>query len=680
MPGPSLHPLVASVGLLAAAASAQSLNIDFDEFPGEAGSAPLATFGGALGQPGLWNAVPASGRGQIELLDLTGTSRGVMYDRIGGEGGFTFDSPNTTGEYHFLLDDLIDVGFVGGSMQIRLTGLVPGRYRVITYAISPDNPTTDRTSISITNALGNNPQLIGGSMPVNAFAGGITHADHTVDVASGFLLIQATATMNYGSVNGLQIALVSPRRLYVKPDAPPGGDGTGWPLAYRTLGEALARAAASQDTVKEIWVARGTYRPSETDPAATFTIPRGVRVYGGFEGTETSLSRRDPVVFRTILSGQLSGGARSRRVAVIDAGPSPYLHPVAALDGLTIEDGGTGAADTGGVRIIGEGELLRCTLRGHTGGALRVDGAATLVLCDFLANSGGDGAAISASGFVTAVDCMLHANTAAGTGGAIYLGGGGELTGTAIWGNTAAQGGGAFAAAGSLTLTNCTIALNQAGSGGGVVVGAATGLAIHNSVIFGGRESGPNPAPLREQNLSVAAWPSGIVGSQNLVEGYTSGPLLLTSGADPVFVDVLGPDGLPRSGDENVSLNTGSPAIDAGDTPRLPRDSFDLDYDGDTNEPLSRDAANQERLTDDEATPDTGCCTAPVVDLGAIEFTPPLLCPADFNQDGGVDGQDVEAFFLVWQEGESRADVNHDGGVDGADVETFYIAWEAGGC
>lgn len=55
-------------------------------------------------------------------------------------------------------------------------------------------------------------------------------------------------------------------------------------------------------------------------------------------------------------------------------------------------------------------------------------------------------------------------------------------------------------------------------------------------------------------------------------------------------------------------------------------------------------------------------------------------CFADFNQDGGVDGQDVEAFFIAFSEGESNADINQDGGVDGQDVEAFFISWEAGGC
>jgi glucose/arabinose dehydrogenase len=57
-----------------------------------------------------------------------------------------------------------------------------------------------------------------------------------------------------------------------------------------------------------------------------------------------------------------------------------------------------------------------------------------------------------------------------------------------------------------------------------------------------------------------------------------------------------------------------------------------------------------------------------------------VLCPADFNQDGGVDGADIEAFFTAWAAGDSAGDVNRDGGVDGADIEAFFIPWEAGGC
>ena len=58
-------------------------------------------------------------------------------------------------------------------------------------------------------------------------------------------------------------------------------------------------------------------------------------------------------------------------------------------------------------------------------------------------------------------------------------------------------------------------------------------------------------------------------------------------------------------------------------------------------------------------------------------------CPAcvpDFNQDGGVTGEDIGAFFFAWEASDPCADVNQDGGVTGEDVEFFFSVWEAGGC
>lgn len=57
---------------------------------------------------------------------------------------------------------------------------------------------------------------------------------------------------------------------------------------------------------------------------------------------------------------------------------------------------------------------------------------------------------------------------------------------------------------------------------------------------------------------------------------------------------------------------------------------------------------------------------------------PYVLCLGDFNRDGGVDGDDVRAFFEAWEFGHPGADLNRDGGTDGGDVEVFFVAWEAG--
>ncbi|MEY3232609.1 MAG: hypothetical protein RL689_2698 [Planctomycetota bacterium] len=56
------------------------------------------------------------------------------------------------------------------------------------------------------------------------------------------------------------------------------------------------------------------------------------------------------------------------------------------------------------------------------------------------------------------------------------------------------------------------------------------------------------------------------------------------------------------------------------------------------------------------------------------------FCAADFNGDGGIDGGDIEAFFVAWEAGDGAADVNEDGGIDGGDVQEFFTLWEAGGC
>lgn len=55
-------------------------------------------------------------------------------------------------------------------------------------------------------------------------------------------------------------------------------------------------------------------------------------------------------------------------------------------------------------------------------------------------------------------------------------------------------------------------------------------------------------------------------------------------------------------------------------------------------------------------------------------------CAADFNQDGGVTGDDVSAFFFEYESGATCADVNIDGGITGDDVAVFFMTFEAGGC
>ncbi len=103
------------------------------------------------------------------------------------------------------------------------------------------------------------------------------------------------AMMMVGHVVGQQI-------IYVDDSAQGANDGTSWANAYVDLQSALGQAQSGD----QIWVAAGTYRPSaDADRTKYFELKDGVKLYGGFAGTESSLSERDWRTNVTELSGDI---------------------------------------------------------------------------------------------------------------------------------------------------------------------------------------------------------------------------------------------------------------------------------------------------------------------------------------------------------------------------------------
>lgn len=70
--------------------------------------------------------------------------------------------------------------------------------------------------------------------------------------------------------------------------------------------------------------------------------------------------------------------------------------------------------------------------------------------------------------------------------------------------------------------------------------------------------------------------------------------------------------------------------------------------------------------------------TMRVQNSGAGTLEVSFFCRADFTQDGGVDGDDVIAFFGAWDASDPAADFTLDGGVDGDDVIGFFGRWDVG--
>ena len=135
--------------------------------------------------------------------------------------------------------------------------------------------------------------------------------------------------------------------------AKPGGTGdcSSWANAC-TLQTALTGATSGD----EIWVATGTHKPTTnvTNRSATFQLKSGVALYGGFAGTETARSQRNPATNVTILSGDIDNNDSQTPIitdlATVTGNTTNSYHVVtgatgAPLDGFTITAGNANGAD-----------------------------------------------------------------------------------------------------------------------------------------------------------------------------------------------------------------------------------------------------------------------------------------------------------------------------------------------
>src|SRR5690242_9966911 len=103
------------------------------------------------------------------------------------------------------------------------------------------------------------------------------------------------------------LALLSPTDAsatvrYVNAGAPGANNGNSWADAYADLQAALAAAQQGD----ELWVAAGTYKPTNgTNRDLSFIMKTGVGIYGGFAGSETDRTQRNFNGNITILSGAI---------------------------------------------------------------------------------------------------------------------------------------------------------------------------------------------------------------------------------------------------------------------------------------------------------------------------------------------------------------------------------------
>ena len=293
------------------------------------------------------------------------------------------------------------------------------------------------------------------------------------------------------------------------------------------------------------------------------------------------------------------------------------------ISGLTIANGNTadGAAGGGNPGVNGGGiintgtlTITNSSITGNLTGSGGSNGSG-------IGGPGGNGGGIYNSGTLTVTNSTISGNRtgpggnggASGTGGKGGSGGGIANTGTlsvvnstlndnqaGSGGNAGSSGtGGAGGDGGAMlsdtgTITNCTISGNQAGDGGtagdngaassgrgGGIFKGTVGpvLNIRNSIIAG--NSSPTGPDI-----------SGTVNSQdyNLL-GSTSGATFTGTTTHNIINPNPNLGALANNGGPTQTMLPlpGSPAVDAGNVSNLPPDTFDLNNNGNTTEPLPVD-------------------------------------------------------------------------------------------
>ncbi len=389
-------------------------------------------------------------------------------------------------------------------------------------------------------------------------------------------------------------------------------DGSSWSNAFQGSNGVQAALAAALPG-DQIWVARGTYKPTTTSTRTiSFVLQSGVELYGGFAGTETQLAQRNVAANPSVLDGDLNGDDASSAFTdnsyhVVDAGTSDAT---ALLDGFTVrggnaESGVSMAYYGGGITCSGGASprIRNCIVRENrawAGGGLYVFQSLptienTRLESNHASNQGGGMFVDTPPAELVIARCVLVANASPTGGGAyVYTGWPVDFVQCVFTGNEAeygpANGGGALYVYGNVNLVHCTVAGNRSLTWpwGGVYSYGLSTVGVLGSIVY--FNEGPGGTMSLQTNVA-----GGSTGAWSCVQGGLPGQGMID--LDPQFVSLAGGD---------LRLANTSPCCDAGNNLHLPASEL-------------VDLAGAPRFVDNPAAADTGAGAAPVVDIGAYE-------------------------------------------------------------
>ncbi len=437
---------------------------------------------------------------------------------------------------------------------------------------------------------------------------------------------------------------------YVDQSVSESGDGTSWGTALKTIHEGVD-AASGGDTVL---VADGTYR---TGAAGTID----------FDGKAITL-RSQNGADACIIDCEKAG-----RGVIFRSGEDHN----SVLDGFTITSGRAIFSEPdeydecgGGIVCDNSSPTIKnCTIRENGaymdgGGIYCLASSPTITNCTIAANTSeeanGCGIACVQGSNVTISDCIISDNEGSGGDGAVYCRD--SIATITDCGFSRNRSGGITCRSSDVTIERCTIANS---SPSGIEIREGGSVTVRNCAIFGSHYGGVrcisgspeiiNCTIVGNRSYGILCRNSSPTVLNSIVWANTDGSVLLEEGstasirycdiqggfegdgnieADPSFV-ALGfwdDSGTPDAEWDDVwvgqdfHLQADSPCIDAGDNAAVPG-AIVIDLHG------------HPRFFDDLNTPDTGSGIAPIVDIGAYEFSGlPSRLYVDASATGANDG------------------------------------------
>jgi hypothetical protein len=445
---------------------------------------------------------------------------------------------------------------------------------------------------------------VGDSALYMAAMGGLANMSGTSDLDGNTRLIGANIDMG-AYEDQLPFCIKPDSRGIVYVNLAKNGDGSSWENAYKNLADPLlladmqrsgtAGTVAPADTIRQIWVAEGTYYPMHIAAATTtagqptsnrymsFVLVKGVKIYGGFPsnaatGTHNNIdSRFDPnggcnavsCLPPTVLSGDLNdddtpsaftNGTRTDNVYHLIIASAIAAPDSVVIDGLTIRRGH--AAQTNDKIYVNANEITT-----RDGGGIFNHTAAyslkNLIIEDNYAAVYGGGIYSCQNSELTANNIIVRGNSAASGGGVAGTTSNTTINNTLISGNKAGEYGGGIYNEQSVKINSSTIVGNSSQYAGGGLCDFGRGSQISNSIFWGNKNSGAvnnieyqSTPPIVYANSIVEGVDLTGSGSNNLNGSLPANNPQFTAAAVAAAPTLLG----------DYSLAVQSPLIDRGDS------------------------------------------------------------------------------------------------------------------